>query len=350
MEKETYISPSSQPANMYVVGNVSEQEMCRKIAALLHEELEHCGIPAHAGLSGTMYSRVAESNKLRVGLHLPIHTNACDGRVAGLRIFVNKLGGEAEKIAQAIMDTLAPITPGKSDGISAQPQLYEIYASDALCVYIEVGFHDNPEEAQWIIDHPQEIAEAIARGLCNYHGIEYGAGESAPAPEKKPAQPQQPAQTATKWYRVRKSWDDAASQLGAFLQLEHAKLACPAGYSVFDDDGKVVYSKPASAYTLEQFVKDVQKATGAAVDGVAGPETIGKTVTLSQHKNATHAAVKAVQKRLAVLGFDQVGEADGIAGPKFTAAVKAYQRANGCTPDGEITAKNKTWRKLLAME
>jgi hypothetical protein len=102
-------------------------------------------------------------------------------------------------------------------------------------------------------------------------------------------------------------------------------------------------------YTLKQFIKDVQKACGAAVDGIAGMETISKTVTLSAKKNAYHAAVKAVQKRLYALGYVEVGVADGIAGPKFTSAVANYQQDNGCVVDGEITAKNKTWRKLLGM-
>lgn len=102
-------------------------------------------------------------------------------------------------------------------------------------------------------------------------------------------------------------------------------------------------------YSLEQFVRDVQSACGAAVDGKAGKETLSKTVTLSATKNRTHKAVQAVQKRLYALGYTQVGEADGIAGVKFTAAVQAFQRDNRCWVDGEITAGNKTWRLLLEM-
>lgn len=102
-------------------------------------------------------------------------------------------------------------------------------------------------------------------------------------------------------------------------------------------------------YTLEQFVRDVQKACGASVDGIAGPETLTKTVTLSAYKNCTHKAVQAVQKRLFALGYTEVGEADGIAGAKFAAAVKHFQKDNGCWADGEITAKNQTWKKLLGM-
>lgn len=44
-----------------------------------------------------------------------------------------------------------------------------------------------------------------------------------------------------KLYRVRKTWANAASQIGAYAYLKNAKLACPAGYSVFDESGKVIY-------------------------------------------------------------------------------------------------------------
>lgn len=108
-------------------------------------------------------------------------------------------------------------------------------------------------------------------------------------------------------------------------------------------------TKPAATYTLKEFIKDVQKACGAAVDGIAGPETLSKTVTLSYKKNNKHAAVKAVQKRLVALGYSEVGTADGVAGPKFTSAVAHFQQDNKCAVDGEITARNKTWKKLLGM-
>ena len=177
MSKKIYISPSSQPANTYAVGDTNEQEQCRRIGAALEKALSRCGFDAKAGLSGSMYTRVPESNDFGADLHLPIHTNAFDGSVAGLRIMVYKKGGEAEQIAKAIMAALAPITPGASDGISEYPGLYEVKNSNAICVYVEVGFHDNPQEAQWIIDHTQAIAEAICKGLCSHYGVTYVPGE-----------------------------------------------------------------------------------------------------------------------------------------------------------------------------
>ena len=103
-----------------------------------------------------------------------------------------------------------------------------------------------------------------------------------------------------------------------------------------------------SSYTKTQFIKDVQSAIGAGVDGIAGPETLSKTITVSKSKNNKHAVVKPLQKYLNQLGF-QCGTVDGIAGTKFDTAVKAYQKAHGCVADGEITAKKKTWSCLLGL-
>lgn len=101
-------------------------------------------------------------------------------------------------------------------------------------------------------------------------------------------------------------------------------------------------------YTKTQFIKDVQAAIGAGVDGKAGNETLSKTVTVSATKNRKHAVVKPIQKYLNSKGFN-CGTPDGCAGSKFDSAVKAYQKANGCVADGEVTAKGKTWKKLLGL-
>ena len=215
MSKKIYISPSSQPANTYAVGATNEQEQCRKIGAALEKELDRCGFNSKAGISDSMYTRVPESNAFGADLHLPIHTNAFDGKVAGLRIMVYKKGGEAEQIAKAVMAELAPITPGKSDGISVQQGLYEIKDSNAICVYIEVGFHDNPEEAKWIIEHTQDIAVAIAKGLCKHYGVKYIPPKAEPQPEEKPAQnpTEKPAEDVQMIYRV---FDASGKQVGAY--------------------------------------------------------------------------------------------------------------------------------------
>lgn len=105
----------------------------------------------------------------------------------------------------------------------------------------------------------------------------------------------------------------------------------------------------APAYTKKQFVRDIQAACGAAVDGIPGQETLSKTVTIGANYNKRHDCVKPVQKWLAALGYDEVGEADGVTGPKFGSALEHFQRDNGCTPTGIAEELGKTWQKLLGM-
>lgn len=112
--------------------------------------------------------------------------------------------------------------------------------------------------------------------------------------------------------------------------------------------GSTSSAASSSSYSLKQFVTDVQKATGAGVDGVAGPETLSKTKTLSKSCNSRHALVEAVQKRLIALDYNP-GKADGVYGAQTAYAVAKYQSDNKCTSDGIITAKGKTWMKLLGL-
>ncbi len=50
----------------------------------------------------------------------------------------------------------------------------------------------------------------------------------------------------SKLYRVRKTWEDASSQIGAFSNIENARNACKEGYYVFDWNGEIVYSNKSS--------------------------------------------------------------------------------------------------------
>ena len=143
---------------------------------------------------------------------------------------------------------------------------------------------------------------------------------------------------------------DSKTDVPIILTDAYADKCAGAIVKVLVEKGKLEKKAPASGYTQEQFIREVQKAIGAVVDGIAGPETLSKTVTVSEEQNAAHAVVKPIQKWLATLGYDAVGKADGIAGPLFTAAVTDFQAENGCVKDGIITARNKTWKKLLGKD
>lgn len=68
---------------------------------------------------------------------------------------------------------------------------------------------------------------------------------------------------AKQLYRVRKSWTDAKSQIGAFSSLENAKKACKAGYAVFDSNGKQVYPAKKSVDEVAREVIQGKWGNGA---------------------------------------------------------------------------------------
>jgi peptidoglycan hydrolase-like protein with peptidoglycan-binding domain len=103
-------------------------------------------------------------------------------------------------------------------------------------------------------------------------------------------------------------------------------------------------------YPKNEFVKDIRAVFNVDAAGVAGTETLMETITLSEVLNRKHPAIYFIQRRLYSLGYTEVGKINGIANTKFTNAVKHFQSDNGCVIDGEITARGKTWKKLLGME
>ena len=58
----------------------------------------------------------------------------------------------------------------------------------------------------------------------------------------------------TSIYRVRKTWTDSKSQVGAYKSLDNAKKECDQhpGYSVYDNDGTAVYA--SASYTIHTVV------------------------------------------------------------------------------------------------
>lgn len=175
-----YISPSNQHSNKYSAGNTNEMEQCTKIANALADVLEQNGFSVMvANGNDSMSTRAKNSDNFNADIHLPIHTNAYNGNyTGGTRIFV--LNQNNRKPAQCIMNYLGKISVGEDDNITYNTRLYEINVPRAKTVYIECEFHDTAKGAKWIINNTQNIANAIAHGLCDYFGINFNKNNSIP--------------------------------------------------------------------------------------------------------------------------------------------------------------------------
>lgn len=239
----------------------------------------------------SLSSRVRMYVNEKVDAAVSIHHNANTGKwnsATGVEVFVDKKATNADlKLANLIYPKLVKYTGLKGRGVKRE-NFTVVYQNSIPAVLVEGGFMD---------------------GKTDYPVITSDVGQTAYAKA-------------------------VAEALIEFLDLK-----------------KVVTTAPSTkhTYSMKEFVEDIQRTMGAKVDGIAGPETLSKTITLSAILNRKHPLVYYVQRRLLALGYTEVGKVDGIAGGRFTEAVKHFQKDNGCTADGEITARYMTWKKLLGL-
>ncbi len=174
MSKKIYISPSNQSANAYATGGTNEKAQCHKIAKYCAEYLEKKGFSVKCTYNDDMYARVKESNAFGADLHIAIHTNATvkHNVTGGTQILLYDLSGERKKVGQAVLNRLAPLTPGKSaERLIEKPDFYEIRSARGITVYCECEFHDTKEGSDFIRKNTKKIGEAIAKGICDYYGV-----------------------------------------------------------------------------------------------------------------------------------------------------------------------------------
>jgi hypothetical protein len=113
--------------------------------------------------------------------------------------------------------------------------------SDEMVLTVHKWFANKSCPGNWLYSRLGELATKVTTELSG----------STPSDGKKPV---------TQMYRVRKSWSDAKSQIGAYKILDNAKKKVDAnvGYKVFDASGNIVYpatAKPTQTPAANTFYK-----------------------------------------------------------------------------------------------
>lgn len=221
MSKKIYLSPSMQSGNIYAYGNTNECEQCNKIAEYAKLALERCGFEVKKSPQGqAMVQSIKQSNNWGADLHIPIHTNAFNSQtLGGTLVMIYSNATENKKAGSAILNAVAPISPGPDYSLRVNSGLAELNSTKAVAVYLEVEFHDHTTGANWIINNVKAIGGAICKGVCDYYGVTYKevGGESS-----------------DKLYRV---------QIGAFKEKSNAE--------------KCLQKAKSSGFT-DAFIKEVQ--------------------------------------------------------------------------------------------
>lgn len=168
-----YISPSVQEFNHYIDGG-SEEYYMYLIADAMEPYLRKNNISFDRNQPEMTLSQViADSNAQDYELHLAIHSNASpkasSGKKTGVEIYYYPGSADGERFAQLLANNYKSIypEPGNIRVIPAQG-LAELRRTKAPAVLIEVGYHDNREEARWIRDNIDNIARVLAESVAEY--------------------------------------------------------------------------------------------------------------------------------------------------------------------------------------
>ncbi len=173
-----YLSPSTQEKNLYVIGGTEEYYMNR-VADAMEPYLEASGITFGRNTPQmTAASSIRQGNAGNYDLYLAIHSNASPdriyGQLMGTDVFYYPTSTNGKRFAQIIADNFEAIYP--------RPELVDIRATTALgevrqtkmpAVLVEVAYHDNREDADWIVDNIDTIAEALAKSIAEYFGVPF---------------------------------------------------------------------------------------------------------------------------------------------------------------------------------
>lgn len=174
-----YLSPSNQYLNYGVssVGYTSEMKEMNKIADVVERVLRSNGVTVYRNSpSKTINDYLSESNYVKSDLHLAIHSNAATTEARGMEIYVDKPTSKSLSIATNIYQNLYSIYPGKNlantdRGVKyANGSLGEANDSFIPCgTLIEIAYHDNYEDAKWIVENRESIGNNIAQSILSYY-------------------------------------------------------------------------------------------------------------------------------------------------------------------------------------
>ena len=174
-----YLSPSTQDWNSYVTGSGSEEYWMNRLADALEPYLLSNGIRFRRNRPDmTAASSIREANSSYYDFYLALHSNAAPegryGQERGIIAFYYPGSNQGQRGAELIAEQLREIYPLPQD-VRTQPTttLGEVRRSRAPAVLVEIGYHDNPEDARWVEGHLDAIAQQLARALTELFGLPF---------------------------------------------------------------------------------------------------------------------------------------------------------------------------------
>lgn len=174
---DLFLSPSTQEYNLYYDESGSEEYYMNLIADAMEPYLIASGISfTRNDPNGTVGNSVRMSNAGDYRLHLAIHSNASGsanyGRQQGSDVYYYASSTRGKRAAEIFAANLRDIYPDPSRVRTvATTSLYELRNTRAPAVLLELAYHDNPTDAEWIKSNIQRIARNLSLSVAEFLGV-----------------------------------------------------------------------------------------------------------------------------------------------------------------------------------
>jgi len=127
---------------------------------------------------GDVRRSVALSNAGCYDLHVAIHSNAAapgyEGLFQGPIVFYYPGDEKGKQASELIRDGLRRIYPQPClPKVMENDSLYELRETRAPTAFVEIAYHDNLEDAEWIINHIDLIADSLVESIACYFCMRY---------------------------------------------------------------------------------------------------------------------------------------------------------------------------------
>ena len=163
---------------MYVIGG-SEEYYMNLIADAMIPYLLSSGIQYTRNSPGMTASQaIAQSNSGNYDLHLALHSNAAPegqyGTYTGVDVYYSPISTRGRRAADIFVRNLKSIYPNPSKVRAiTTTTIGEVTQTRAPAVFLELGYHDNVGDANWVADNIERMARNLVLSLTEYFGIPF---------------------------------------------------------------------------------------------------------------------------------------------------------------------------------
>lgn len=175
---KVYLSPSPAHFNVGYGNYGTEEQRMNIVGDVVEYQLTRCGVTVvRNDPDMSLPDVVAQANAGDADIYVALQSQAANTQKRGAQVYYYRPGGNGERLADDIFTALSAVTPtediGTSDGSRVYGGLgyYELRRTRMPAVIVMVGFHDNPLDADFIIENAYEIGTAISQGILEYFGI-----------------------------------------------------------------------------------------------------------------------------------------------------------------------------------